>query len=174
MLVRVLVVFGRGMHVGGRSPSPSQAGGGPRELSSTFLRPVERGAMRPPTNARRRGPRPKRVDCTPPILKPVRPARPARPINVVVRPNGMQPMPRIRIEVQGQTFEADLGGEVVRVGKNPGLDLQLTCDGVGAEHCTIDPLPNGRYRLKDGNSGYDTLVNGIAVRQVSSLYGCPC
>jgi len=127
--------------------------------------------MRPPTNARRRGPRPKRVDSKLPILKPVRPVRPVKPavkpINVVVRPNGMRPMPRIRIEVQGQTFEADLSGAPVRVGRNPGLDLQLACDGVAGEHCTIDPLPDGRYRLKDGNTGYDTRVNGTAVKQVS-------
>ncbi len=113
--------------------------------------------MCPPTGSRRRVPRPRRVDSV----------RPVKPISVVVRPDGMHPMPRIRIEVQGQTFEADLSGSVVRVGRNPGLDLQLTCDGVAGEHCTIDPIANGRYRLRDGNTGYETRVNGAVVKQVS-------
>lgn len=76
-------------------------------------------------------------------------------------------MATLRIQLQGQTFEAPLPGTPVSIGSADGNDLKLAVEGIGAEHCVLEPLPDGRYRLRDGGSGYETRVNGTAAKQVA-------
>ena len=76
-------------------------------------------------------------------------------------------MSTIRIEVSGQSFDAPLPAAAVSVGRAEDADLRLQCDGVAGQHCVLEPLPGGRYKLRDANSGYPTRVNGIVVKQVS-------
>ena len=76
-------------------------------------------------------------------------------------------MPAIRIEIQGQSFDAPLPDSPVRIGKNPDVDLVIQGDGVGGEHCVLEPLGGGRTKIKNLGSGYDTLVNGVAIKQIS-------
>lgn len=76
-------------------------------------------------------------------------------------------MPAIRIEIQGQSFDAPLPEAPVRIGKNPDTDLCIQGDGVGGEHCVLEPLGGGRTKIKDLGSGYETLVNGVAIKQIS-------
>ena len=76
-------------------------------------------------------------------------------------------MPAIRIEIQGQSFDAPLPDAPVRIGKNPDVDLAIQGAGVGGEHCVLEPLGGGRTKLKDLGSGYETLVNGVPVKQIS-------
>ena len=80
-------------------------------------------------------------------------------------------MPTIRIEVGGQSFEAPLPDAPVTIGASEQADLRLQCGGVADKHCTLSPLPDGRHKLADGNSGYGTLLNGTSVKQVSLSEG---
>jgi uncharacterized protein YkwD len=76
-------------------------------------------------------------------------------------------MPRIRIDVAGQAFEAPLPEAPVRVGSAESCDLRLSCAGVAAEHCVIEPQAGGQHRLRDLQSGRETRVNGVVAHQVS-------
>jgi uncharacterized protein YkwD len=76
-------------------------------------------------------------------------------------------MPFLRIHVGGQTFEAPLPEGAVRVGTALTCDLTLSCEGVGSEHCLLEPMAGGQWRLKDLLSGRPTRINGTEVRQVS-------
>ncbi|MDF1699846.1 MAG: FHA domain-containing protein, partial [Planctomycetota bacterium] len=76
-------------------------------------------------------------------------------------------MPAIRILIQGQSFDAPLPEAPVRIGKSADADLCIQGGGVGGEHCVLEPLGGGRTKLKDLGSGYETLVNGVAVKQIS-------
>src|SRR5687768_10453399 len=69
-------------------------------------------------------------------------------------------MPSLRIRVAGQTFEAPLPEGPVRIGTDPACDLTLACEGVAREHCVLEPMAGGAWRLKDLSSGRPTLVNG--------------
>ena len=76
-------------------------------------------------------------------------------------------MSHLRIEVQDQHFEVPLPDARVTIGTAPEADLRLTCDGVSKLHCRIEPLGDGRWRLRDLGSSRETLVNGVATKQVS-------
>jgi uncharacterized protein YkwD len=76
-------------------------------------------------------------------------------------------MPAIRIQIRGQTFDAPLPPTAVRIGSAEDADLRLPPEGVAAEHCRLEPLADGRHVLRDASSGYETRVNGQAVKQVS-------
>jgi uncharacterized protein YkwD len=76
-------------------------------------------------------------------------------------------MSRIRIEVPGRTFLADLPERPVRIGSSVECELRLRCEGVAKVHCVIDPLPDGRHRLRDLASGLPLLVNDLEVQQVA-------
>lgn len=81
-------------------------------------------------------------------------------------------MTRIRIDIRGRSFEADLPlGHAVRVGRQAGLELTLDADGVAAVHCTLEALPDGRVRLVDGGSGQPTRRNGAVVKQAALSEG---
>jgi uncharacterized protein YkwD len=76
-------------------------------------------------------------------------------------------MTPIRIDVPGRTFAANLPASRVRVGSGAGCDLRLGGAGVATEHFDLEPLPDGRWRLRDLQSGRPTKVNGVDARQVS-------
>ncbi len=76
-------------------------------------------------------------------------------------------MSHLRIEVQDQHFDVPLPDARVTIGTAPEADLRLTCDGVAALHCRIEPLGDGRWRLRDLGSSRETLVNGVVAKQVS-------
>ncbi|MDJ0523083.1 MAG: CAP domain-containing protein [Planctomycetota bacterium] len=76
-------------------------------------------------------------------------------------------MPAIRIEIQGQSFDAPLPDAAVRIGSAEDADLRLQVSGLGSEQCVLEPLPGGRFKLRDSGSGYPTKVNGIEIKQVS-------
>ena len=72
-------------------------------------------------------------------------------------------MATLRIEVKGQTFEAPLPDQAVRIGSADDADLKLNVGAIGGTHCELEPLGNDRYRLRDSGSGYQTKVNGNGV-----------
>lgn len=77
-------------------------------------------------------------------------------------------MPVLRIEIQGSLTEVPLPVDrAVQIGSGAEADLRLAADGVAPLHCRLDPLPDGRVRLRDLGSGQETRVDGVAVRQVS-------
>ncbi|MGE0191870.1 MAG: CAP domain-containing protein [Planctomycetota bacterium] len=81
-------------------------------------------------------------------------------------------MTAIRIDIRGRQFEAELPlGQVVRLGRNAGLELTLDAQGVAAEHCSLEALPDGRVRLRDLDSGEPTRRNGAVVRQAALAEG---
>ena len=80
-------------------------------------------------------------------------------------------MPSLRIAIQDQVFEATVPAAPVRVGSGPSADICIASPTVAAEHCVIEPLPNGALKVKDAKSGRPTQVNGNTIRQVSLKYG---
>lgn len=80
-------------------------------------------------------------------------------------------MPAIRIEIQGQSFDAPLPDAAVRIGSAEEADLCLASSGIGSEQCVLEPLQGGRFKLRDAGSGYPTKVNGIEIQQVSLADG---
>ncbi|MCB9824542.1 MAG: FHA domain-containing protein [Planctomycetes bacterium] len=81
-------------------------------------------------------------------------------------------MTTIRIDIRGRQFEAELPlGQVVRLGRQAGLELTLEGQGVAAVHCSLEALPDGRVRLRDLESGEPTRRNGAVVRQAALSEG---
>lgn len=81
-------------------------------------------------------------------------------------------MTTIRIDIRGRQFEAELPlGQVVRLGRQAGLELTLEAQGVAAVHCSLEALPDGRVRLRDLDSGEPTRRNGAVVRQAALSEG---
>ncbi|MDJ0975706.1 MAG: FHA domain-containing protein [Planctomycetota bacterium] len=80
-------------------------------------------------------------------------------------------MATLRIEVKGQTFEAPLPDQAVRIGSADDADLKLNVGAIGGTHCVLEPLGNDRYRLRDSGSGYQTKVNGNVIKQISLSAG---
>ena len=81
-------------------------------------------------------------------------------------------MTTIRIDIRGRQFEAELPlGQVVRLGRQAGLELTLEGQGVAAVHCSLEALPDGRVRLRDLESGEPTRRNGAVVRQAALYEG---
>jgi uncharacterized protein YkwD len=81
-------------------------------------------------------------------------------------PTPSESAPAIRVEAGGQAWEASLPDRPITIGTGARADLRLEGSGIGAEHCRIDPLPEGGHALRHLAAGLATRVNGSEVQQV--------
>ncbi len=80
-------------------------------------------------------------------------------------------MPVLRIEIEGQRYEARLPDAPVRVGHGEECELRLNSSTIAREHCRLEPLPGGLFKVCDSSSGMPTMVNGVSIKQVSLRTG---